>query len=210
VADAHDLSTKGSLTRGKAILIGVLGIVLVVILYMQFGRRELTNSGNPTAYRPPRRYGGTTTAAMATKPTNITAATASNTKEEAAAVQVIDESHWKAPVLAKVIAYDPFRLPDMFPHLVRPLPGSKASSKADLAAAAKAENEKKRAEALGKLHTQMKELKRRGVTLILGEGDQYAAMIDDRMLHVGDKIDGFTVIAIDDENGVVIERKDSP
>jgi len=207
VADARDSSTKGSLTRGKAILIGILGIVLVVILYMQFGRRELTSSGGHTAYRPPRRYGGTA-AAVAVKPANT--AVAITSKEEAIAVQPIDESHWKAPVLANVIAYDPFRLPDMFPHPVRSLAGSKTSSKADLAAAAKAEIEKRRAEALGKLHTKMKELKRRGVTLILGEGDQYTAMIDDRMLHVGDKIDGFTVIAIDDENGVVIERKDSP
>ena len=40
--------------------------------------------------------------------------------------------------------------------------------------------------------------------------DEWAAMIDDRILHVGDQIDGFTVVAIDDRNGVVIERKDSP
>ena len=56
---------------------------------------------------------------------------------------------------------------------------------------------------------QLEELKQRGVHVIVREGDQYVAWIGDRMLHVGDKINGFTVTAIDTD-GVHIERKESP
>jgi hypothetical protein len=208
VADPKDSSTKVGLTRGKLILIAVLGTVLVVVLYVQFGRREQGATGAPTAYRPPRRSGAVP-AALATKQGNVAAATEASTKE-AASVQLIDESRWKAPELAKVTAYDPFKLPDAFPQSMRFVGGSKATGKDDLVAAAKADKAKKQAEASLRFQTRLKELKQRGVTVVLGDGDQYAAMIDDRTLHVGDKIDGFTVIAIDDKNGVVIERKGSP
>lgn len=210
MADAQASSAKSGLTRGKAILIGLLGIVLLAVLYVQFGRHEKLTAGEHAAYRPPRRLpakpAGT---AAANAATHLTSAAGPATNG-ATPVQVIDESRWKSPELTKVIAYDPFKLPDTFPQPMRLASSGKTPSKADLAAAAKADDANKRTQALGKLQTRMKELKQRGVTVIVGEGDQYAAMIDDRMLHVGDKIDGFTVIAIDDQNGVVIERKDSP
>ena len=46
--------------------------------------------------------------------------------------------------------------------------------------------------------------------VILREGDHYVAWIDERKLHVGDKIDEFTVTAIDPDDGVHIERNESP
>jgi hypothetical protein len=208
VADPKDSSTKFGLTRGKAILIAVLGTVLVAIVYVQFGRHEQVARGEPTAYRPPRRS-GVIPAAVATKQGNVAAAAGPGAKE-ATPVQLIDESRWTAPELAKVTAYDPFKLPDAFPQSMRLVGNGKATGKDDLVAAAKADKAKKQAEASLKFQTRLKELKQRGVTVVMGDGDQYAAMIDDRTLHVGDKIDGFTVIAIDDENGVVIERKGSP
>ena len=54
-----------------------------------------------------------------------------------------------------------------------------------------------------------KNSKQRGVHVIVREGDQYVAVIGDRMLHVGDEINGFTVTAIDPD-GVHVERKESP
>ena len=37
MADAQSASKRSGLTRGKALLIGVLAVVLVGVLYMQFG-----------------------------------------------------------------------------------------------------------------------------------------------------------------------------
>ena len=49
---------------------------------------------------------------------------------------------------------------------------------------------------------ELEELKQRGVHVIVREGDQYVAWIGERMLHVGDKINDFTVTAIDPDDGV--------
>jgi hypothetical protein len=43
--------------------------------------------------------------------------------------------------------------------------------------------------------------------VIVRERDQYAAMIGDRIVHVGDEINGFTVTVIDPASGVRVERK---
>jgi hypothetical protein len=202
VANAQGSSSKNGLTRGKAILLAVLGIVLLAILYMQFGRHEKRAAGEPGAYRPPRPPGAKRLATTAVAAANVATA---------APTQAIDESRWASSQLAKVVAYDPFRLPEAFPHPARSVAGSKGQTKGELAAVSEAEKAKKAAEALGKIHLQLKELKEHGVSMILGEGDQYAAMIDDRIVHVGDKINGFTVVEIDDRDGtVVIEKKDSP
>jgi hypothetical protein len=206
VAKAQGSSSKNSLTRGKAILIGVLGIVLLAILYMQFGRHE--TSANPRAYRPPRPPGARKLATMGAKATNAATVAA---PASTAPTQVIDKSQWTPPQLAMVVSYDPFKLPKAFPQSVRVVAGSNGQTKGELAASSEADKAKRAAERLGKIHLQLKEMKARGVSVIVGEGDQYAAMIDDRIVHVGDKINGFTVVEIDDQDGtVVIEKKDSP
>ena len=53
MAEAQTPSKKG-LTRGKAILIGILSVVLVAILYIQFGHGGEKPSGEAIGYRPPR------------------------------------------------------------------------------------------------------------------------------------------------------------
>ncbi len=63
------------------------------------------------------------------------------------------------------------------------------------------------AEAVAQLQMQLRELEQRGVQVIVRERDQYAAMIGDRVVHVGDEIDGFTVTVIDPTSGVRVERK---
>jgi hypothetical protein len=47
------------------------------------------------------------------------------------------------------------------------------------------------------------------VHVIVRERDAYVAVIGDRLLHVGDKINEFTVTAIDPD-GVHVEMKESP
>ena len=54
MADPQNATKQGGLTRGKAILIAVLGVVLVGVLYMQFGRGGAGASSEPSAYVPRR------------------------------------------------------------------------------------------------------------------------------------------------------------
>jgi hypothetical protein len=65
VAEAQT-SSKSGLTRGKAILIGVLAVALIGVLYVQFGRGGEKPAGEPSNYRPPR-------PALAVQPVNAPA-----------------------------------------------------------------------------------------------------------------------------------------
>jgi hypothetical protein len=196
------------LTRGKAILIGVLSLVLVVVLYLQFGRSGKKPAFEPAGYRPPR-------PAVATKSPNaapkheLAAAGTSSAGTETVIAPIIDLERWKSPPLETVIAYDPFALPASFPQPLRVAKDGKSGGIDGMIAAAAADDAKRLAEAIERLQRQLEELKQRGVHVIVRERDQYAAVIGDRMLHVGDEINGFTVTAID-PSGVHVERKDSP
>jgi hypothetical protein len=107
-----------------------------------------------------------------------------------------------------VVAYDPFALPAAFPQ-PKVAGDSKGKNGEALLADAAAEEAKKLADEVEKLHMELEELRQRGVHVIVREGDQYAAIIGDRMLHVGDKINEFTVTSIDPD-GVHVERKELP
>ena len=198
--------SKGGLTRGKAILIAVLGIVLVVILYVQFGSASAKPISESAGNHLPRRT--PVLPASAAKPATATA-TKGPGSGATAATPAIDESRWKSPKLAAVVAYDPFALPAAFPQPAKVKIGDKTGGAEGLIEAAAANDRKKVAEALEKLQMGLEELKQRGVTVIVREGDAYAAMIGDRMLHVGDEINHFTVTAIDPADGVSLERKES-
>jgi hypothetical protein len=204
------------LTRGKAILIAVLGVVLVVVLYVQFGRRGETLATETVEYRPrqtpamPAPAPATATAKpAATVTTQVTPGAKAPAGTQVVAVPIIDETKWKAPPLAKAAAFDPFALPAAFPQPAKVTKDGKVLNTEGLIAAAAADDAKRLADAIEKLQTELEELKQRGVHVIIRERDQYAAMIGDRMLHVGDEINGFTVTAID-PNGVHVERKESP
>ena len=215
MAEAETSSIKG-LTRGKTILIGILSVVLVAVLYFQFGRGGEKPSGEPVGYRPPR-------PAIAVQPANATAMpvtlasakTPSNAQQpgndkSAATAPLIDQTRWKSPKVETIAAYDPFALPSTFPQPPKVAAGAKGNGAEGLLAAAEADREKKLADEVAKLHVQLEELKQQGVQVILRNGDKYVAVIGERVLHVGDKIDDFTVTAINPDDGVYIERKDSP
>jgi hypothetical protein len=214
VAESQTSSKKG-LTRGKAILIGVLAVVLVTVLYLQFGRSGEKPVSEAVAYEPPR-------AAMSVEPVNSTARpvtltitkTPSNAQagedKSAATAVLIDETRWKSPKLETIVAYDPFALPPAFPQPPQVGVGGKSTGAAGLIAAAKENDAKRLAEELEKLHMQLEELTQRGVQVIVRERGEYVAMIGDRLLHVGDKINEFTVTAIDPDGYVHVEMKESP
>jgi hypothetical protein len=207
-------SSKKSLTRGKAILIGVLAVVLVVVLYVQFGDRSEKPADGQVKYRPPHPAVAVQSANATAQPITL-AATKTPSNEQAnqvksvVAAALIDEARWISPKLETVTAYDPFALPATFPQPPKVAAGTKGNGADGLIAAATADDAKKLAEAVEELRMQLEELTQRGVHVIVREGDQYVAVIDERVLHVGDKINDFTVTAIDPD-GVHIERKDSP
>ena len=206
--------SKSGLTRGKAILIAILSVALVAVLYIQFGGKAEKPAGEATGYRPPRPAVAVQPANSKAKPVTLASAkTQSNAQsgkdKGIATAPIIDETHWQSPKLEKIVAYDPFALPPSFPQPPK-VAGGKATGADGLIAAAAADDAKKLAEAVEKLHMQLNELSQRGVHVIVQDASgQVATMIGDRLLHVGDKINGFTVTAIDTD-GVHIERKESP
>lgn len=213
MAEAQTSSKKG-LTRGKAILIGVLGVTLVSVLYIQFGRGGEKPAEEPVGYRPPRPALAIDPMNSAEQPvTPATLKTESNPqagkKKSAATPSPIDEKRWKSPKLETIVAYDPFALPAAFPQPPKLTVGGKATDADGLIAVATADDAKRLAEEVEQLHLQLEELTQRGVHVIMRERDQYVAVIGDRLLRVGDKINEFTVTAIDPD-GVQVEMKESP
>jgi hypothetical protein len=201
MADAQN--KRAALTPGKAALIGVLAIVLVSVLYWQFVG-SATSTVVPVAADARR----TPVAATMAKPPQATPASKTNKSESKPVVELaslVDPAAWKSPKLSDVIAYDPFAVPATFP---KPQAVDPNAPKNDgLVAAAQADDAKRLAEAVAHLEMQLRELEQRGVQVIVREHDQYAAMIGDRIVHVGDEINGFTVTVIDPTTGVRVERK---
>ncbi|HEX4413430.1 MAG TPA: hypothetical protein VH107_07350 [Lacipirellulaceae bacterium] len=201
MADSQKKQAKG-LTPVKTALIGVLAVVLVGVLYWNFSGAAPTAATNAPANT--RRRPVTAVA----KPGPATAAAKPNRQETKPVLEVaavVDPAAWKSPNLTEVIAYDPFALPDTFPK-ARAL-DPKSDKGGNLVDAAQADDAKRMAEAVAQLETQLRELEQRGVQVIVRERDQYAAMIGDRIVHIGDEIDGFTVTGIDPTSGVRVERK---
>jgi hypothetical protein len=200
MADTRKKQAAG-LTPGKAALIGTLAIVFVGVLYWQF------SGASPSANLPTPGEARVRLVATAKQPQAMPA-TKTLQAESKPLVEVaafVDPSAWKSPKLSEVIAYDPFAMPSKFP---KPQAIDATSGKGDgLVAAAKADDAKKMAEAVAQLEMRLRELEQRGVQVIVRERNQYAAMIGDRIVHVGDEIDGFTVTVIDPASGVRVERK---
>ena len=202
---SQDTTKQRGLTRGKAILIGVLAIVLLGVLYIQYGR-----SGGDEAFEPV--VSTATSVTPASRParslsTNAATSHAESDGDTQAGLLEFDQAKWKSPKLSAVIAYDPFALPSGFPQPPE-IGADPRLASAEIDAPTAAEEAQELADALEELQTQLEDLKQRGVHVIVSQNDQYVAMIGDRTLHVGDEIHGFTVTEIDPD-GVRVERKES-
>lgn len=203
MADNDSGTKKSGLTRGKTITIGVLALVLVVVLYLQYGSSGAQSTNTPSAYKPRR--------PVAEAPTDPPQQTANEKKGQqatngprVAVAAVVDEARWKSPNLSDVVDYDPFALPLAFPQ-PQTVEANGANSENLIAAAA--ENDKQKlAEILAQQQMEWQELKQRGVHVIVRQHDEYVAVIGDQTVHVGDEIMGYTVTGIDSQ-GVQVERK---
>jgi hypothetical protein len=191
------LKTKTGITPAKLILIGVLSFVLLTVLYIQFGSSpvETAVAANESPHRHPAAAAAPPAAA---KPTDDNKQT---TTTVAAAMKTEIASNWQTPAVAAAVWYDPFALPPLFPQRVQEAKDNKLAKdalKTDDGAAARAEN-------LKKMTTEFGQLQRQGVRVVMQKQDKYVAMIGDKTIHVGDNIDGFTVVAID-ADGVRVAR----
>jgi len=200
MADTHK-SKAGGLTQGKAILIALLAVVLLTVLYLQFGRSNSTSGAPANAGR--RRP--VVASSSAAKP-------AADKKDSPAATQavvIVDPTRWKSPDPIQVVKYDPFALPDAFPRpALAEMTEAAGKGSASAAAAAAEENERKLA-AIQNQWLEWEDLKRSPVHVIMKGSDQYVAMVGDRTIHVGDEISGYTVTGID-SSGVHVVRKADP
>ena len=201
---ANQAATKKSeVTPGKLALIGVVGVVLVIVLYLQYGD-QLKSTAKSDAP-------ATTAAARRTKPANAKAAK----KDDVAGTDFElrkstgSRATWQAPELASVVTYDPFALPASFPQLQH----GDAETALAQTEAQKTQDASAQQAALEAERTQMQaaltSLKQQGVQVIVKREDQYIAIIGDQEVRVGDEFQGFTVVAID-ANGVRLAKDLSP
>lgn len=192
---------KIGLTRGKAMLIALLAVVLVGVIYVQIARFSdgdiVAASADAPEYRPP----GPPRTAL---PIAQAAADVPAASTHTATAAVFDQAKWAPPELAAVTAFDPFALPAMFPQ--PPTEGAPplADGAEPGATAARVESAAL-ADAVEALRMELTALQERGVHVIVRDGDRYVALIGDRTVHVGDEINGFTVTAIEPD-GVHVER----
>lgn len=205
MASAATTTQQPALTRGKAILIGVLGVVLLTVVFVQFRRFSGGEAAAELDLSVPSRAPRVDAAKTAgTKPATPTAVAHRVTKP---ATHAFDPSKWKTPDLSAVIAYDPFALPAAFPQPPQ-IMGASGLDAAISDGLTAEEQSKRLADALEELRMQLEELKQRGVHVILGTDGQYVATIGDRRIQVGDDINGFTVTRIDPADGVWVEWKE--
>jgi hypothetical protein len=205
VAKTQTTSEQLGLSRNKAVLIGVLAVVLVGVLVAQYRRFNNDSGGDlETAYSPPRPRAPRTANAATKKPDG---AATHSTGVMQAVMQEFDQTKWQPPELSVVLAYDPFALPAKFPK--PPKIAGAMGDDADSQALTAAEQSKQIADALEEARNQLEELKQRGVHVVLGRDGQWVAVIGDRQIRIGDEINEFKVTGIDPKDGVLIEWKDA-
>ena len=209
MAEEKALAERIGLTRGKAGLIGVLAVALVVVMYIQYGPSnsdEFVVVAEEASYSPPlpRRPIAAAPAAPTSRPAKPEPA-AEASSESTSTSQLLVSSQWKAPDVATIVEYDPFALPPAFPQPLRMVNGQALSSEG-LVAADAATRATALADTVAKLQTELDSLRQRGVSVIVKQHDEYVAMIGDRTIHVGDEINGFKVTAIEPD-GVRVESK---
>jgi hypothetical protein len=205
VGEAQRFSQKIGLTRNKAILVGALAVALVIVMYWQYGG---TGDDQTLAVAPV----GTDVppaAAISSTPPPVEQAAAEvpATTARLAMTAAFDQTKWKPPELATVVAYDPFALPRAFPQPPTITgDGELAAEIGTASAEAGAEAAARLADAIEALQMDLAALQARGVNVIVRGRNEYVAMIGDRTLHVGEEIEGFTITAIEPD-GVRVERK---
>jgi hypothetical protein len=202
VADKPTWTKQTGVTPGKLALVGVLAVVLGGVLYIQFG--PISQQASTSA--PPPAMAAESTASPIDSNAAVDVALAP--ADAAPSKKTGAVASWQLPELASVVEYDPFALPASFPQ------PQNADEEAALAHnAVQTQDASVQQAALAaertKSETELQGLRQQGVQVILRLDNKYAAIVGDKEVHVGDQIDGFTVIAID-ADGVRVAKDLSP
>jgi hypothetical protein len=203
VGEPRTLAQRIGLTRVKGAVIGVLAVALVAVIYMQYGGssgEEIrpVSAGARSAGQAPRVARGNRAEAIGLEEPAVPDAAPQLDR-------MFNPSHWESPELAQVVAYDPFALPASFPRSLTTGADSRLAGEGDPSASAASTEADELAAAIEQMRMELEALRQRGVQVIVHGRDKFVAMIGDRIVHVGDVIDGFTVTAIEPD-GVRVER----
>jgi hypothetical protein len=196
MADSTGMSKIGA-TPGKLVLVGVLAIILISVLVFQTGG---TDAPAASAEKPK--------PALRTRPTRPHQRRARRQAVTKASVTQGDlepspreARPWSEARLEEVLQYDPFAVPEA---LAPPEPARRTTTGKDPAAGSQPEAVKKqREQALAALRHQ-------GVQMIFFDEDEQVALLGDRMVRVGDTLDGFRVLAIGPEGITLSEQHTDP
>jgi len=200
----NNWAKQAGVTPGKLALIGVLAVVLVGVLYLQFAPKS---KSAPVAQLAPLAVTrAATTAAAARAAVSGQQAAAPSASERKKTLTV---ANWHSPQLANVVAYDPFALPDAFPKPPTPEEAALAQSAAATSNEDAAEKEAELAAAREKAESDLAQLKQMGVKAIIERNNKWVAIVGDKTVRVGDEIHGFRVIAIEG-NDVWVEKDLTP
>ena len=195
---------QAGVTPAKIALIGVLAVALPGVLYVQFGGLESSSSAVQSDSLAPSSPESMTANSNSSRDSMTELVPAGTAPKKALTL-----AHWQPPEIAAAVKYDPFARPASFPEprsaeLAGALAQDKAKTRQDEStrrAASDAQRQQTQAELEG--------LRKQGVHAIVKRDDKYVAIVGDQEVHVGDKIDGFTVIAID-ADGVRVAKDLSP
>ncbi|NQT17615.1 MAG: hypothetical protein HQ582_32975 [Planctomycetes bacterium] len=178
-------------TPGKLILIAVLGVILVVVVAVQFGGKSDANEPQESE-----------SAAEARVPEPAAQASAANDDAAPERPQTMDVSRpWPDWKMADVLQHDPFATPEL---LVR-RDGSPADAEREREAEAAARREEK-ARKKAEQDRFAEQLQKQGVRALVGSSrNGHAAIVGSETVRVGDVLGEFQVIAVGPD-GVVLKR----
>jgi hypothetical protein len=184
---------QAGVTPGKLALIGVLAVVFVGVMYLQFAPKK---KPTPVAQLAPVSVTQAATTAAAARTSSGQVAAESPASERKKTLTV---ANWHSPQLTNVVAYDPFALPAAFPKPPTPEEAALAQSAAATSSEDAAEKEAEIAAAREKSEGELQGLKQQAVQVMITRNDEFVAVVGDRVVHVGDELNGFKVIAIDSD-----------
>lgn len=195
MAKRLSLSRRLGVSPDKLALIGVLAVVLIAVIYIQYGPSSdgdvasATRAARQAPHLPSR-----------SKPAHASTLQA---RLEDSLPHYSDsylDQQWTTPDLAGVIRHDPFALPSRFPQQASATPSLEVIEVDESAEA------ERLARKVDEIRAKLTELQQRGVRVIVDGRKEAAAIIGNLTVRIGDQIEGFTVTSID-ADGVYIERK---
>lgn len=183
---------KIGVTPGKLALVAVLAVVLVTVIYQQMPPADQVSTAEPTEQVP--KSESRSSAKGLARPA---LATSQDVRKKEAAKQ---EKEWPKIQLENAIAFDPFSRPDALKPDHKERPGDDVTATNEELVKRQAVR-RNREQALALVRQQ-------GVQMVLYDQQERIAVVGDRVVRIGEELQGFRVVAIDDE-GITLSERDA-